>query len=86
MELYLEYFWVIAVITSPILHNGKLDYHFDQKTISELNYSKNLLTTSPSGIVYPNYPHQKFLPVRMSYSELTQQRNSDYSLHDQNYI
>ena len=32
MELYLEYFWVIAVITSPILHDGDLDYHFDQKT------------------------------------------------------
>lgn len=32
MGLYLEYFWAIAVITSPILQNGNYDYHFDQKT------------------------------------------------------
>ena len=32
MGLYLEYFWAIAVITSPILQNGNYDYRFDQKT------------------------------------------------------
>ena len=32
MGLYLEYFWAIAVITSPMLQNGNNDYLFDQKT------------------------------------------------------